>query len=307
MIVARLAYTLRVAACVGIALALAGAAAGRRERRASTTTPPRTRRSSAGSTRRSGSEGLQVSTITLRWDDGSPTTIPDQAAVTPRDRGRGGERRDRRARSLPAPLAGLHRRGQVRPVDRSAGLRRHRPDPAVRRRGRRQVAAAFPTVHQFVVMNECNQPLFVNPQFDASGAEPVGRDLRPCARRRLRRAQGRQPGRTSSGASASRRAATTTRTPRATRRPRRSTSSRTSAPGSRRSRATGRTRPLMDGLDFHPYPIPQSLPFATGYASATTTRASRTCPGSTRPSTTASTARRSRRSASRRAAGCRSA
>ena len=33
-----------------------------------------------------------------------------------------------------------------------------------------QVAAAFPTVHQFVVMNECNQPLFVNPQFDATGA-----------------------------------------------------------------------------------------------------------------------------------------
>ena len=25
-------------------------------------------------------------------------------------------------------------------------------------------------MHQFVVMNECNQPLFVNPQFDASGA-----------------------------------------------------------------------------------------------------------------------------------------
>jgi hypothetical protein len=30
--------------------------------------------------------------------------------------------------------------------------------------------------------------------------------------------------------------------------------------------ATHRTAPLMDGLDFHPYPVPQSLPFATGYA-----------------------------------------
>jgi hypothetical protein len=29
--------------------------------------------------------------------------------------------------------------------------------------------------------------------------------------------------------------------------------------------ATHRTAPLMDGFDFHPYPIPQSLPFATGY------------------------------------------
>ena len=33
----------------------------------------------------------------------------------------------------------------------------------------RAVARAFPTVHQFVVMNECNQPLFVNPQWDTSG------------------------------------------------------------------------------------------------------------------------------------------
>src|SRR5262249_17972079 len=28
---------------------------------------------------------------------------------------------------------------------------------------------------------------------------------------------------------------------------------------------THRTAPLMDGLDIHPYPVPQSLPFATGY------------------------------------------
>jgi hypothetical protein len=28
---------------------------------------------------------------------------------------------------------------------------------------------------------------------------------------------------------------------------------------------THRTAPLMDGFDFHPYPVPQSLPFAAGY------------------------------------------
>jgi hypothetical protein len=28
---------------------------------------------------------------------------------------------------------------------------------------------------------------------------------------------------------------------------------------------SGRTKPLMDGLDLHPYPIPQSMPFAQGY------------------------------------------
>jgi hypothetical protein len=30
-------------------------------------------------------------------------------------------------------------------------------------------------------------------------------------------------------------------------------------------RSSGRTAPLMDGLDLHPYPIPQSLPFEAGY------------------------------------------
>jgi hypothetical protein len=29
---------------------------------------------------------------------------------------------------------------------------------------------------------------------------------------------------------------------------------------------SGRTKPLMDGLDLHPYPLPQTLPFASGYA-----------------------------------------
>lgn len=33
-------------------------------------------------------------------------------------------------------------------------------------------------------------------------------------------------------------------------------------------RASGRTKPLMDGLDLHPYAIPQSLPFAQGYKDA---------------------------------------
>src|SRR5581483_10916368 len=31
---------------------------------------------------------------------------------------------------------------------------------------------------------------------------------------------------------------------------------------------THRTAPLMDGLDVHPYPVPQSLPCATGYPNA---------------------------------------
>src|SRR6185312_682545 len=29
---------------------------------------------------------------------------------------------------------------------------------------------------------------------------------------------------------------------------------------------TGRTRGIMDGFDFHPYPVPQTQPFAQGYS-----------------------------------------
>jgi len=34
-------------------------------------------------------------------------------------------------------------------------------------------------------------------------------------------------------------------------------------------RQSGRTTPRMDGLDIHPYPIPQNLPFASGYSDPT--------------------------------------
>src|SRR5438876_1048502 len=36
--------------------------------------------------------------------------------------------------------------------------------------GAAAVARRFDSVNQFVVMNECNQPRFVNPQWDNSGA-----------------------------------------------------------------------------------------------------------------------------------------
>ena len=233
---------------------------------------------------------------------------PTSRCIEHGDRARPGERRHGRARPLPAALAGASRRR------RAARRRRTRRRAATRRasssspRGRRASRATFPTVHQFVVMNECNQPLFVNPQWDTSGPEPVGRDLRPRARRGLRRAQGREQRRTSSGASASRRAATTA--------PNAASNSSTTpvtflgALGAwfkAFAQKTDRTAPLMDGLDFHPYPVPQSLPFATGYADARD--GERLQPAADLPGVLRrrSTARRSGRSASRRAAGCRSA
>ncbi len=181
-----------------------------------------------------GSEGLQLSTLSLRWDDTSPTTVPDQAAVN-----RAIAAAKANGQTVELDLFPLHSKvftdgSKCAPSTDPQGCGDTAQIQAFAA-WTAQVAGAFPTVHQYVVMNECNQPLFVNPQFDASGAEPVGRDLRPRARRRLRRAQGRRAARTSSGASGSRRAATTTRTRRATSRPRRPRSCGISAPGSRRS------------------------------------------------------------------------
>jgi hypothetical protein len=131
------------------------------------------------------------------------------------------------------------------------------------------IARMFPTVHQFIVMNECNQPLFVNPQFDSAGknqsAAVCGRAL-AAAYDALKAAS---PANFVWGVGLS---------PRGNDNPNASSNVSTSPTAFLRAlgtwfkafvQATGRTRPLMDGLDFHPYPIPQSLPFAQGYAGLT--------------------------------------
>ena len=114
-------------------------------------------------------------------------------------------------------------------------------------------------------MNECNQPLFVNPQWDTSGqnqsAAICGRAL-AAAYDALKGVSG---GIQVWGVGLS---------PRGNDRPAAATNSSTTpvtflgALGKwfrAFAQKTGRTAPLMDGLDFHPYPVPQSLPFATGY------------------------------------------
>ena len=207
--------------------------------------------------------GLRLNAITLRWDELRADRDRRPAADRAGDRARAGERRRRRARHLSAALAGAHERHELRAVVEPRGLRQHGADPAVRRVGGERRADVPERAR--VRRDERVQPAAVRePAVGHVRAEPVGRDLRPRARRRLRRAQGRERRRSRSGASASRRAATTGRPRRRTPRRRRSRSSARSASGSRRtSKKTGRTAPLMDGLDFHPYPVPQSLPFAT--------------------------------------------
>jgi hypothetical protein len=213
-----------------------------------------------------GAEGLQDDAITLRWDDASPTTVPDQARVT-----RALELAAANGVTVELDLFPLH--SQVftgsAPCVPSADPEACGDTTKIHQFAAwvGQVATTFPDVHQFIVMNECNQPLFVNPQWDASGrnqsAEICGRAL-AAAYDVLKGLSSRN---VVWGVGVS---------PRGNDNPSAASNSSTSPVMFLRSlgawfRAfaakTGRTRPLMDGLDFHPYPIPQSQPFAQGYAS----------------------------------------
>jgi hypothetical protein len=130
------------------------------------------------------------------------------------------------------------------------------------------VARRFSTVDQFVVMNECNQPRFVNPQFDSSGAN---QSAQICGRALVAAYDAIKAVSSSDfvwGVGLS---------PRGNDSPNASSNSSTkpvtfvAALGAwfkAYSQKTGRTSGLMDGFDFHPYPVPQSQPFAQGYADA---------------------------------------
>jgi hypothetical protein len=210
-------------------------------------------------------EGLQLDTLTLRWDDTAPSTIPNRAEV-----GQAIAEAKTNGISIELDLYPLHSMaftggaecapstdpqacGNTAEIDAFAAWTT-------------EVANAFPSVHEFVLMNECNQPLFINPQWNSAGqnqsAEICGRAL--VASYDGLKAVSSQNFVWGVGLS-----------PRGNDDPKATSDSSTSpvmflqdlgAWFKSYVAATGRTTPLMDGLDFHPYPIPQSLPFATGYA-----------------------------------------
>jgi len=209
--------------------------------------------------------GLRLNAITLRWDELSPTAIADQPLV---------EQAIARAQAsgvaVELDIYPLHSQA----FTNGAGCTPSTNPEACGNTARIQqfaawaagVARTFPSVHEYVVMNECNQPLFVNPQWDTSGqnqsAAICGRALAAA----YDALKGVSNGVFVWGVGLS---------PRGNDRPAAATNSSTTpvtflgALGAwfrAYAKKTGRTAPLMDGLDFHPYPVPQSLPFATGYA-----------------------------------------
>ena len=137
------------------ALALAGERAGCRHRRERRHRQVRGRLRARCSSRQMGALGLKQSVMTMRFVPSDPTTIQDGDALDraiPVARARRPPRRARRLSLSAARDRGRHG---------DAG-RRSRP-------GSTLVAQRYPTVQQYVVMNEPNQPAFLRPQFGPTG------------------------------------------------------------------------------------------------------------------------------------------
>ena len=211
-------------------------------------------------------EGLKLNALTLRWDDTQPTAIDPLLAgyVT--------------SVISAAAASGVTVEFDLYPLHSQAFTDGLRCTPSASpvacgdttaiqefAAWAASVAQMFPSVHQFIVGDECNQPLFLNPQWNTSGqnqsAQICGRALAAT----YDALKAVNPANFIWGVGLS---------PRGNDAPNAPSNSSTSpvkflgylgAWFKSFAAATHRTAPLMDGLDFHPYPVPQSLPFATGY------------------------------------------
>jgi len=125
----------------------------------------------------------------------------------------------------------------------------------------REVARAFPQVRRFVVGNEPNQPAFWRPQFDAGGKNASAGSFGPYLAAAYDALKAVDPGTTVIGVGLS---------PRGNDKPNANGNISTSPVRFLRAlgawyRASGRTRPLMDGFSFHPYPAKATDPLDRGY------------------------------------------
>jgi len=123
------------------------------------------------------------------------------------------------------------------------------------------VAKAFPRVQQFVVGNEPNQPAFWRPQFGAGGANASAPAFGPYLAAAYDALKAVDPEITVVGVGLS---------PRGNDRPDAKSNISTSPIRFLRAlggwyRSSGRTRPLMDGFSFHPYPNKATDPLDRGY------------------------------------------
>ena len=115
--------------------------------------------------------GLQQSVMTMRFMPSDPTTIHE------RRRSRSRRPARRRSPGFASSLAVYpYPPRELEDGSRDAGRRSASSRPTLARR--------YPTVKQFVVGNEPNQPAFLRPQFDGSGMNVVGATAGELPRRR---------------------------------------------------------------------------------------------------------------------------
>ena len=193
-----------------------------------------------------GALGLKQSVMTTRFMPSDPTTIQDGEALD---------------RAIPvAELAGLRVALAVYPYP-PREIEDGTATPAAFAAWLKLVAQRYPSVHQYVLMNEPNQPAFVRPQFG-----PTGKNVSAA----------RAGAFLAAGYDALKAVDPTIKviglglSPRGNDQPTATSNVSTSpvrflAALGAWYRATGRTRPLMDGLSFHPYPDQATDPLDRGY------------------------------------------
>jgi hypothetical protein len=202
--------------------------------------------------------GMHDNTVTVRWDETSPDgfEVLDPATnVTLKN-------------FLPATVAAAGLAGVTLTFDVYPRHSQAAGDPATNApkfaAWLTQLAQTFPAVTHYVVMNECNQPLFVNPQYDGSGNLVSAADCGEFLAAGYQALKSVNSGNFVWGIGLSPHGA------KVDGKPHRDSSpfDFLSALGTWYKASKYSGRPIMDGLDLHPYPIPQSTPFAQGNSNA---------------------------------------
>jgi hypothetical protein len=202
--------------------------------------------------------GMRDNTVTVRWDETAPNgfeVLDPTTNATLKD-------------FLPATVAAANLAGVTLTFDVYPRHSLAAGDPATNApkfaAWLTQLAKDFPSVKRYVVMNECNQPLFVNPQYDGSGNLVSAADCGEFLGAGYQALKSVDPGIFVWGLGLSPHGAKVD-----------GTGHRDSSPFDflsalgtwyKSSKYSGQR--IMDGLDLHPYPIPQSVPFAQGNSNA---------------------------------------
>jgi hypothetical protein len=200
--------------------------------------------------------GMHDDTVTVRWDE----TTPDGFEVL--DAATGATLKD----FLPPTIAAAELAGVTLTFDvyprhsAAAGDPANAPRFAAWLTG---LATAYPSITHYVVMNECNQPLFVSPQYDRRGTLVSAAACGEFLAEAYAALKSVDPAIFVWGLGLSPHGA------KVNGRPHRDASpfDFLAALGAWYRTSPYRARPIMDGLDLHPYPIPQSTPFARGNSS----------------------------------------